>query len=258
MITVKIEGMQATMANLAGLQKQVRYAASRALNNVAFKANAEIKDEMRSTFQGGVTPWVQRAFRVDRATRESLTAVVALRDDQNYSKALRHLFTSGTRQWKLLEGWLRARQLIPTGMMAVPGDAIALDARGNIRKAQLDEMLGVLGSKVRNLRIFYWRGGVAGKKSVYQTSSKELGFFVVMPGSTAARHLHPGVWRRIEQARDRGKGMYRSHVQPYVMYVRRGRWRQFINLHQIGSRTVAKHWRAEFDAELTKALANAK
>lgn len=244
MITVKIEGLQATMANLAGLQKQVRYAAGRALNNVAFKANAEIKDEMKRIFEGGVTPWVQRAFRVDRAARDSLTAVVALRDDQNYSKTLRHLFTSGTRQWKLLEGWLRARQLIPAGMMAVPGDAIALDARGNIRKAQLDEMLGVLGSSIRNLRVQY-------KRDSRNKARKDIGFFVVLPGSTAAKHLHPGIWRRMETGST-------SKPQPYVMYVRRGRWRQFINLHQIGSRTVAKHWRTEFDAELTKALANAK
>lgn len=250
MIKVEIKGLDATLANLSGMGKQVRFAASCALNNVAFKASAEIKDEMKRTFAGGVTPWVQRAFRVEKSTRANLTAIVALREDQNYTKTLRHLFSGGTRQWKQVEGWLRARSLIPAGMMAVPGDAIALDARGNIRKSRLDEMLGILGSNVRNLRILYERDNGQNKKT------KEIGFFIVMPGSIASRHLHPGIWRRIEQGGSGGS--YRSAVQPYIMYVRRGRWRQFISLQQIGERVARKHWQTEFNRELAAAMASAK
>lgn len=246
MIKVEIRGLDKTLAGLAGMQKQVRYAASRALNTVAFGINSEVKEDMKRRFQGGVTPWVQRAFKVDKATRENLTAIVALRDDQSYIKTLGHLFTGGTRQWKALEGWLKARSLIPDGYMAVPGDAITLDARGNIPKSRLNEMLGVLGSNIRNLRIQYRRDVTRNKVG------KDIGFFVVLPGSLAAKHLHVGIWRRIEQ------GDYRSAVQPYVMYVRRGRWRQFIDLQKIGEFVVRQKWQGEFDKEFAAALRSAR
>lgn len=246
MIKVRIEGMQATLANLAAQQKQVRYAASRALNNVAFKANDDIKQEMRRVFKGGVTPYTLRAFRIDRATRDGLTATVRLRDDSpqggtSYTKALRHLFTAGSRQWKKVEGLLRGMRIIPDGMMAVPGEAAHLDSRGNMYLSDLREMFGILKSSIRNTRVFRFTG--RGKRA------KHIGYFVVLPG--AKTKLHLGIWKRIETDNS-------SVVQPIIMYVKRGQYRQFIDLHKIGAHAVARHWQAEFDKELAAAMRTAR
>lgn len=249
MIKVKIEGLDKTIARISGLGKQVDYAASRALNSMAFKVNAEIKTQMQARFKGGATPYTLRAFKVEKATKHNLVASVSLREDApeggtSYTKALRHLFTGGTRQWKKLEGWLRGRGLLPAGYMIVPGSKIALDSRGNIRRTQLNEMLGVIGSNIRNLRVAYKRHAGSSKKS------KDIGFFVIMPG--AKSHLHPGIWRRIEH------GDYSTVVQPYIMYVKPGSWGQFINLQKIGEQIVSQHWQPEFNKEFTAAMQSAR
>lgn len=246
MIKVEIKGLDKTLAHLAGMQKQVRYAASRALNNVAFAANAEIKGEMQRVFKGGATAYTLRAFKVEKAASGSLTAVVGLRADApsggtSYTKALRHLFTSGTRQWKKVEGLLRGMRAIPDGMMAVPGSGARLDRRGNMYVTDLREMFGVLKSSIRNTRVFRFTG--RGKRE------KHVGYFVVLPG--AVTKLHLGIWKRIETGST-------SVALPIVMYVRRGQWRQFIDLQKIGQQVVARRWQPEFNKAFADAMRTAR
>jgi hypothetical protein len=246
MIKVEIKGLDKTLAHIAGMQKQVKFAASKALNTVAFAANAEIKTEMQRVFKGGATPYTLRAFRVDKAARGSLTAIVRLRDDApeggtTYTKSLRHLFTGGTRQWKKVEGLLRGMRAIPDGMMAVPGSAARLDRRGNMYLMDLREIFGVLKSSIRNTRIFRHTG--RGKRE------KNVGYFVVPLG--AATKLHPGIWKRIETGSS-------SVVLPMIMYVQRGQWRQFIDLKKIGQQVVDRKWQAEFAKEFDAAMRTAR
>ena len=246
-LSVSIDGLETIKARLIGKQKQIPYAASRALNTLAFSANADIKTEMQRVFKGGATPYTLRAFKVDKATKEILVAMVSLRTDTPnggtaYTKALSHLFTGGTREWKRIEGLLRGLALIPAGMMIVPGAACPLDSRGNMRKSALDELLGVIRANVRNLRVFRR----AGKTSKQQ---KGIGYFVILPGDKT--HLQPGIWKRIET----GSG---SVVKPMILYVRRGHWNQFIDLQKIGTAVVGRLWQAEFDRELANAMASAR
>lgn len=249
MIKISITGLDATVAALAGQQKQINYAASRALNNLAFKTNAKIKADMKATFKGGASPYALRAFQIDKASRNHLTAVIRLRDDAPaggtaYRKALGHLFTGGTRQWKKVEGLLRGMGIIPSGLMAVPGAAARLDARGNMSRAELREMFGVLKSTLRNARVYRKTGG--GKEA------KGIGYFVVRPGSTGrTSRLQPGIWRRIETGRS-------STIKPLVMFVKRGRWNKAIDLDTLGRDIVREHWRGEFNRELANAIRTAK
>lgn len=236
MIKIRMEGFDVLRASLEGKAKQVRQAAAGALNDVAFEINAAIKREMQAKFQGGASPYALRAFKVTKAKPDTLTAVVALREDgpsggTSYQKSLRHLFTSGTRDWKKMEGLLRGRNLMPDGYMAVPGAYCPLDSRGNIVRTSFAEMLGVLRSTVRNLRVGY-RGTNRGKVA------KMVGYFVIMPG--ARSHLQPGIYRRIEQA------SYGSVAHPYLMFVRKGRWKRLIDLAQIGTTVVGEKWERQF------------
>lgn len=229
---------------------QARYAVSRALNTTAFKVNDELKHEMDATFKGGATGYTKRAFKVTKASKHSLEATISLRDDapeggMAYSKALRHLFTGGTRDWKKLEGLLRAVHLVPDGYMVVPGYGAPLDARGNMRKAALNEMLGVIQSNIRNLRVVRQSGGGRWK----QKQQKGIGYFVISPG--AKTRLHPGIWKRIESGGS-------SSVSAMVLYVRPGKWRRFIDLEAIGKRVADKHLVPEFMKEFEKAMRSAR
>ena len=247
MIKVAVKGLEQLQRTLDGMQKQVRYATSRALNNVAYKVNAELKSEMQHRFKGGATAYTLRSFKIDKSNKENLTAVISMRSDAptggtSYVKSLGHLFAGGTRQWKKLEGWLRGKGILPDGYMAVPGAMAPLDMRGNMKRRQLGEMTALLTAKDKRDRIGLtrWQNGKVGK---------DIGFFVIKPG--AKSHLPPGVWRRIETGRT-------SAVQPYIMFVKPGNWQQFIDMRKVAERIVSAHWHKEFDKEITAALRSAR
>ena len=101
-ININITGLDAVKRQLGSMAKQATFAASKALNTTAFAINAELKQEMKSVFQGGATAYSLRAFKVDKASKVNLTATVSLRTDTAgaslaYSKAIGHMFTGGKR-----------------------------------------------------------------------------------------------------------------------------------------------------------------
>lgn len=243
---VKIDGIQAAAAALNGQAKQVRFAAARALTQTAHKVNADLKDELRSGIQGGPTAFTLRAFKVTGATRDTLESSVALRQDApeggtSYAKVVQHLFTGGRRDFKKLEGWLRGKNIIPAGMMAVPGPKAPLDSRGNFRKAALAEMLGILGSPTRNLQ--EWR------KSGRGGQFKAIGFFIARPGDRSGRT--PGIWRRITTGKS-------SAVEPWVMFIAPMSYRKRFDLESVAKKAVARNFETNFRASLESALRTAK
>jgi hypothetical protein len=246
-ISLNVTGLDAVRNAMQQSAKQATYAASQALNATAFELNRQIKADMQATFKGGATAYAQRAFAVDKATKANLTAVVRLRTDAPaggtpYSQALAHLFTGGTREWKRLEAYLRARKLMPGGLMVVPGPGVRLDARGNIPRRVLAEMLGVVTAPYTNLRVYRRTG--AGK------APKGVGYFVAMPGSKATK-LAPGIYKRTET----GSG---SAIVPMVLYVRPGNWRKFINLQALGEQVTDRTFAVSFTKAFEAAMRTAK
>lgn len=246
MLTVKIEGLDDVKARIGGLAKQADFAASRALNTMAKSVTAGVYSEMRSVLDKP-TPFALRSMRTEWASKANLSASVGLRTDApdggtSYFKALHHLFSGGTRDWKRMEGALLGLGVVPKGMMVVPGAACPLDSRGNMRRAAMVELLGVLRSSVRNLRVVRR----AGKTSKQQ---KAVGYFVIRPGDKS--HLHPGIWKRIETGSS-------STVKPIIMFVHPGKWRRYIDLQSIGEKVVARDFNSAFDTELRRAISSAR
>jgi len=245
-IDIQITGIKEVQAQLGSQAKQAAFAASRALNTTAFAINDQLKKDMSATFAGGATPYTLRAFKVVKADKVSLTAMVNLRTDTpeggtQYAKALGHLFTGGQRRYKKLEGWLRGRRLLPAGLSVVPGAGMPLDGYGNMRRGTLSEMLGVLGTQRPNLRVFRHTG--AGK------AQKAVGYFVILPGDKGRKQ--PGVYKRIETGAT-------STIMPMLLFVDPKSYRKFVDLDKVGNDVVGKTFQAAFDMELAKALANAK
>ena len=245
-VSIQITGLKEAQAKLGAQAKQATYAASRALTTTAYAINDRLKKDMASTFKGGATAYSLRAFKVDKADKLGLTAAVTLRTDTGgaalpYAKALGHLFTGGQRKFKKLEGWLRGRRLMPSGLTVAPGSGMPLDRYGNMRTTALTEMLGVIGTQRTNLRVYRKTG--AGK------AQKAVGYFVVLPGDKSKKH--PGIYKRIET----GKA---SAITAMVLYVNPADYRKFIDLDKLGREVVAQKFQPAFDAELARALANAK
>ena len=244
--SIQITGLKEAQAQLGAQARQATYAASRALTSTAYAINERLRKDMASTFKGGATAYTLRAFSVTKADKATLTATVALRTDTQgaalaYNKALGHLFTGGPRKYKKLEGWLRGRRLLPAGLTIAPGAGMPVDSYGNMRRAALTEMLGVIGAQLTNLQVYRRTG--AGK------AQKAVGYFVILPGSKGGHH--PGIYKRIQTGTS-------SAITPMVLYVNPANYRKFIDLDKLGREVVAQKFQPAFDAELARALANAK
>ena len=247
MLTIQLTGLDQVRAQLGNAAKQATFAASKALNNAAFAINKQIKDDMQTAFQGGATTYTLRAFNVTKATKANLQASVMLRTDAQggapHSQTLAHLFTGGSRQWKKFEGLIRAAGAMPAGSIAVPGRGIKLDARGNMSRAQLRELLGALRTGMQVVRS---TGG--GKQA------KAVGYFVL-----PQRHgkLLPGIYKRTTTGGWVGGGKASSGITPMLVFVPMGTWRKYINLDAIAQQQLAG-FVADFNNELRQALATAK
>lgn len=245
-VNIQITGLKEVQAQLGAQARQAAYAASRAINTTAYAINERLRKDMSSTFKGGATAYTLRAFSVTKADKATLTATVALRTDTQgaalaYAKALGHLFTGGPRKYKKLEGWLRGRRLLPAGLTIAPGAGMPLDAYGNMRRAALTEMLGVIGTQLKNLQVYRRTG--AGK------AQKAVGYFVILPGGKGGHH--PGIYKRIQTGTS-------SAITPMVLYVNPANYRKFIDLDKLGREVVAQKFQPAFEAELARALANAR
>lgn len=245
MLTIQITGIDQVRAQLAAAGKQATFAASKALNNAAFAINKQIKADMQGAFQGGATPYTLRAFNVTKATKDNLVATVALRTDAQggapHSQTLAHLFTGGSRQWKKFEGLIRVAGAMPAGSIAVPGAGIKLDARGNMDRRQIKELLGALRTGMQVVR----------RKGKQQQAT---GYFVL-----PQRHgkLMPGIYKRTTTGGWVGGGKSSSGLTPMLVFVPMGTWRKYINLDAIAQQQL-RGFVADFNTQLRQALATAK
>ena len=245
-INIQITGLDEVKRTLGSMAKQANYAASRALNTTAFAINTKLKTEMASTFQGGATAYSLRAFKVEKADKNNLQAVVALRTDNQgaalpYSKALGHLFTSGKRNFKKIEGILRARKILPSGLSVAPGDGMRLDGYGNMNKRQLNEVMSMLLSRPSNMRV--WRKTGRGKPQ------KAVDYFVVKPGDKT--RLHPGIYKHIETGKS-------SAIDKMILFINPVNYRKLIDLQKLGNEVVDRTFNTEFSKEFARAMESAK
>lgn len=250
MISARIENLPALTAALRGYGSQIPFAVSVALTFSAHAVNRAIQAEMRSDIAGGPTPYTQRSFQVTPATKQTQQAIVGLKTapagGTPYEQAIGHLFRGGVRRFKRLEGWLEQMGILPSGQQVVPGSRAPLDRRGNVKLAEVKEMVGILAASRRGLRNLrsYRRAGRSKEQ-------KAVGFFVVRPGDPAASHLSPGIWRRIDSAAG-------STIEQWFVFSSPGRYSQQFDLEQIADESVARTFPDAFKAALDKAIATSR
>lgn len=258
-IGVEIKGLDAIRASLNGMGKQVDFATAKALTRTAHAVNRGVQDAMRSTFKGGATPYSLRAMRVKAATRENLSAIVALRDDAPgkgtpWSKALGHLFNGGPRAWKRMEGAFRRIGVLPQGQIMVPGSACPLDGYGNPPRSLIVQLIAYFNAfnqqGFRANMTDKRRANLAGKRGGKITGVE---YFISRgPGMWYGRQqrLPAGIWSRT--------GTHGSDIKPVFMFVNAGSYRKLIDLERIARSIVAKVWDVEFTAAMAEAMRTAR
>lgn len=262
MIQVKIEGTQALIARLAGQQKQVAYAASRALNTLAFKAMREGQAHIRANLDRPTNFAVKAWYVRRKATKAALEAVVGWSDfvsskriqEGQFAGAEYYLsqhWSGGGRKIKAFERQLRRAGLLPSGMFSVPGNAAdelgMIDAHGNFKGSAIVAILSRLGT--------FDELGYTANATVRQ--SKRIGaarsaarkvFWAGKPG----KNTPPGIWMIDDAHSERGR------LRPVMIFVKAPHYRVRLNIDHIHRTVVAAGFRQEFDRELGAAMRSAR
>lgn len=106
-------------------RKQVPFATSQALNDVAKRGYEESNKQTANVFAGGATRWTKNSFRYRRSNRRDLMSEVYLRDDHAY---MEYQIEGGTRYPK--------RKAIMT-----PTRKARLNKYGNFTRGKVQQMI---------------------------------------------------------------------------------------------------------------------
>lgn len=267
MITVKVEGLQATLANINGMSKQVRYAASRALNDVAKRVVEEERKEVSRVFDRP-TPRTLNAVKVfSGAKRDALEVVIGIDDGMGRktfsargkkgtvtpSKYLLAQIIGGQRAPKRFEKALMAVGAMDRGDSAIFAKrSEALDAYGNISGAKLNQII----TYFRKTKVDGYGGKMSGtrKEKMRKGELKGMRWGMAYFRGGAAAGLPDGIWERHYPNGTAGK----SFIRPILIYVRGTSYRSVFHFRPIAERIVAKEWGRTFNFALDAAIRSAK
>lgn len=178
MIAVDIAGLPEIQRMLGRLASdQMPYAISSALNTVAFKVQSTERQRMSAVFDRP-TPLIRGAFRVEKATKQSLVARVFV--DPKRAAILQTHEQGGRRGDQKMEKFLRGKGWLPPGWRAIPTDKMPLNSYGNPKAGEVNKIIAGLPRK----------SGVKGDKRRH---------FVIE--AAASLHLSPGIYRTLSKSK---------------------------------------------------------
>ena len=247
MIKVEIQGLDVALAKVAGMQKQVQFAAAKALTQTAVKVREDIGRNMPSELDRP-KPGTTRALRVEKATRENLTAVVRLNNRGEgvpSQEFIGHNVTGGRRGMKRSEIMLQRAGILPSGMYTIPGKEAQLDAYGNMSRGQIVSILSyfrTFGSTPLNSK----RMNMTDKARAAR-ARRRTDYFVV-PIRDRKLKLYPGIWQRQGD----------NTLAPVLMFVKPGTHRKLVKIYETGDKVVARDFNRLFDAAFADAMRTAR
>jgi hypothetical protein len=229
MIKVKIEGLDKTLANLRGMQKQVKFAAAVALTRTAGK----VRDAMPAVMERELdrpTSFTKRGMFVKPARRDDLQAVVGFMDRQ--AGYLKYQIAGGTRT--------------PTSRgIKLPGN-ITLNSFGNIPKGLIDKLKqsaqdGTLGRGIaKKLGAGNRRKGAA-----------PIQLFYGKPTGRGWEKAPMGIWRRVP-------GNPGKLVPVIVFEDTPARYRPRFQFARAAMDVVRREWDKQFAAAFDQAMRTAR
>ena len=208
------------------VQKQLPFATSVALNNVAFDARKAINEGTKGAFDKPVK-FTQSAFPVQKSKKRSLAAFVYAQDKAGRDRAryLRFGIAGGTRPQKGMDAYFENAVpndgTIPPGAYFMPTSLVKINASGNVTQATLRRISkGISGDP---------RGG----------------FFI---GTPKGGNRPPGIYRRS-----------RNQLQPYfIATTDKPDYTGRFNIEAIGAKVIERRFGFHFNAALSKALSTAR
>lgn len=275
MIKIKPEGFDTVKRILDGQQKQVAYATSRALNNLAFQAMREGQAHISSNLDKP-TAWTVKAWYVRRKAAKdaaaaaklnardaasgvntgryvSQTAVVGWSDYLANKRGhaaeyyLSQQWHGGNRAHKAFESRLIQAGILPAGHYVVPGKAAEelgmVNAYGNIKGSVYSKIASKLGTFTESG--YNTQNTASGKRNPRNANAV---YWAGKPG----KNTPAGIWLLDENYRN-GRG----RLRPVLIFVDNVRYRAKLDLEKI-ERKVGANMQREFEKELAAALRAAR
>lgn len=211
-------------ARYAGaMAKQMRYAASVALNNTAFDARVAVNVSTKQYLQEPVA-FTQNAYRVQKATKATLTAVVY--PEAKRRRYLRFAVHGGERPQKGFEkkflGSVVETGQLPVGAQFMPTSLVKLTAAGNVSLATIRRIQAGLSGSARG------------------------GFFVGQPRNNPG--MPPGIYRRS-----------REQLFPYFIATSdSGSYTPRFPIDDVASKVLQRRFAAFYETALSRAIATAR
>ena len=227
MFKIKSQAATPLQNRLQEAGKQIPYALSLALNEVAFEARSSLKNEILRVFDKP-TKFTHSAALVDKATKAQLQAVVYLREDGRGGTSpadyLAPQIEGGGRRFKGLEVglhggglWSRLKSKVTgSNLFFLPASGTKLDANGNVTKA-------------------------FARRVIQETKRKGGKFFLFLPDDGGT----PLIMERGTSRRD-----------PKVVFVgvRSARYQQRLKFDSIVDATIRRTFEKALETALDKAL----
>lgn len=256
-IKIDTSSLQALAARISGMGKQVNYAASRAINSVAFDAMREGQAHIAAGLNNP-TPWTVKAWYVrKKADKNSLVASVGWSDYMANKRGhaaehyLSQHWNGGARQLKAFEKRLQRAGLMPSGMMSVIGEAASdlgmVDARGNIKGSALVSILSGLGAFTES---GYNANATTGRSKMLK-GSKAAARHVYWAGKPGPNTPN-GIWM-IDEKHKRGRG----RLRPILVFVKSAIYKKRLDLEKTVEKSRGK-FDQYFNVELQNALSSAR
>lgn len=263
-----IGGLEKLRGTLAQKARQIPFATAQALTQIGHQVRKATAAEMQARLDRPKPYTTRQAIQVNPATKERPIVEIGLgikidapSKGTPYAKALGHLFTGGSRQWKKMEGAFRRIRALPPGMQMVPGAGCPLDAWGNPPRGLIVQLIAYfngfseVGHKANMTDKRRARLAKAGRTASGAKTINGVQYFISHGRRGRAgdrytegrhdQHLAAGIWAR--------SGIHGVVVKPVFLFVRAGSYRRYINLPAIAAETVQREFRPIF----TRALANA-
>lgn len=224
-ISIEVKGLDAVMAKLSGQQKQVQFAAAKALTQTAKKIQQNIPAYLEKELDKP-TPFTKSGTFVQAARKDKLEAVVGFKDRQaSYLK------------WQV-DGGMRS----PTKTALRLPSAVRLNEYGNLPKGIIQQLVAVARKESKLSKRTSRRIKVSNQQELFYGDPKDVG----------NHKFPPGIYKLVKQAG-------RSQLVPLIVFPQTtANYRPRLDLEKFAKPIVASEFEPAFREALRQALETAR
>jgi len=253
---VEIKGIDELFQKLDAFEKNhFLYAMARALTKTGQDDEAALVSEMRLVFNNP-TPYTLNSLYLRPARKNDLSAFIYPKDDAGKGtpakKFLYPEIQGGDRHIKRFERALQAMNILPEGMMCVPGAGAELDQYGNVSRGQLRQILSYLGAA--EMTAGYFSNMTAKKRARLEKGSKTkrgFAYFVSNGRGLRASHLSMGIYKRTGF-------VWGTAIKPVLLFVSKVSYRSILHFFEVGMKVANERFPVNFREAMDAALRTAR